>query len=727
MAKNDNLKDFLADVANAIREKKGTTDLINPQDFSAEIASIETGGGGAVVSSVVAPKDVNLRDYDGTILYAYTKAQFLALSALPELPSAKGLICEGWNWSLDGAKTYVSNYGKLEMGANYITDDGKTRLYITIAAEGRMDVPLYIGQQRANDVVINWGDGSATETIDGTGTVSTSHTYSHPGSYCITLESLEAKYYLGWQTSSESVLGAVSPTAFCNMLLRVEFGSNLLGLYTYSFNSCYSLETVTMPAYITSVSAYAFKDCYSLKSLVLAGAGVGKQSFLNCSSLASVALGEGYGVTIDNGAFNGCFALAVVTIPPRVTTLSSDVFTKCYSLVTAVIPDSVTQLMQSSFYNCSSLVSMVMPALTKIDQNAFYICKSLAFLDFSKQTSVPTLSNANAFSTIGTDSQIIVPYQLYDAWRAAPNWSTVAANIVRNVTATECISLNITAEDVYCGNLDEANITWTAVVNGVLNDGSRVEGITISGKEKVHIGKNKTAASITKAVTYEYLGVTATVEVTQGAYLDNVVICKYIPGTTTNTTSLVSSSFADFSNYFPTMVVDGGEEVTSATTYKFTTLDEHIVIFKKAEDVVISNLYRMFYNNVAYLIEADLSALDMSAVTSTSTSAGTAYMFYSCSRLKTIKLPASVTYLGYYMFYASTQVTSITIEALTAPKVYGTDTWGYSSSYVGYANRSKGINRLYVPAGATGYTEARFNYLYNTSYCGFTLEEYLDE
>ena len=46
MAKNDNLKDFLTDVANAIREKKGTTDLINPQDFSAEIASIETGGGG---------------------------------------------------------------------------------------------------------------------------------------------------------------------------------------------------------------------------------------------------------------------------------------------------------------------------------------------------------------------------------------------------------------------------------------------------------------------------------------------------------------------------------------------------------------------------------------------------------------------------------------------------------------------------------------------------------
>lgn len=47
MAKNDNLKDFVTDVADAIREKKGTTDLINPQDFSAEIKSIESNGGGS--------------------------------------------------------------------------------------------------------------------------------------------------------------------------------------------------------------------------------------------------------------------------------------------------------------------------------------------------------------------------------------------------------------------------------------------------------------------------------------------------------------------------------------------------------------------------------------------------------------------------------------------------------------------------------------------------------
>ena len=44
MAKNDNLQDFLTDVANSIRTKTGTTDPINAQDFSDKILSISSGG-----------------------------------------------------------------------------------------------------------------------------------------------------------------------------------------------------------------------------------------------------------------------------------------------------------------------------------------------------------------------------------------------------------------------------------------------------------------------------------------------------------------------------------------------------------------------------------------------------------------------------------------------------------------------------------------------------------
>ena len=44
MAKNNNLTDFLTDLANTIRAKKGyaPTVKLNPQNFSSEISSIGT-------------------------------------------------------------------------------------------------------------------------------------------------------------------------------------------------------------------------------------------------------------------------------------------------------------------------------------------------------------------------------------------------------------------------------------------------------------------------------------------------------------------------------------------------------------------------------------------------------------------------------------------------------------------------------------------------------------
>lgn len=64
MSKSDNLKDFLTDIADAIREKKGTTDLINPQDFSSEIASIQSSTPEKVIYT--GPLCIGNMDYGAT-------------------------------------------------------------------------------------------------------------------------------------------------------------------------------------------------------------------------------------------------------------------------------------------------------------------------------------------------------------------------------------------------------------------------------------------------------------------------------------------------------------------------------------------------------------------------------------------------------------------------------------------------------------------------------------
>ena len=396
-------------------------------------------------------KAVNFRDYDGTVLYSYTKDEFLALKELPALPKQEGLICQEWNWDYADAKEYVQEYGVLEVGATYITDDGKTRLYITIAAEGRMDVPLQLKQSVSNGVVVDWGDGSATETFTRTSATTLKHTYGKVGDYVITLEVLVGTLTL--QGTSSYGIFADSMRVYGNMLQKVEIGTGVTSIGDCAFYNCYSLASVVIPNGVTSIGTGAFYGCYSLASVVIPNGvtSIGGNAFYACYSLASVVIPNGvtsivtgafYGcyslasVVIPNGvtsigvnAFYGCYSLASVVIPNSVTSIGDNAFYNCYSLASVVIPNGVTSIGTKLFYNCYSLASVVIPnGVTSIGDSTFNGCSSFAILDFRTHTSVPTLSNTNAFSSVASDLKIVVPDGLYDTWIAATNWSSTSVS-----------------------------------------------------------------------------------------------------------------------------------------------------------------------------------------------------------------------------------------------------------------------------------------------------------
>lgn len=411
MAKTDNLTDFLTDIANAIREKKGTTGAINPQDFSSEIASIESGGGGGSVVTSASVSDVNFLDYDGTILYSYTKEQFLALSAMPKLPTREGLVCQGWNWTFDDAKEYVTDYGMLNIGAMYITDDGDTRLYIRIATEGRMDVPLYWSQTVANGVSIDWGDGSAIESFSGTGNKNTTHTYAKHGDYVIRLKVASGTLGLGNGYSSYCVMGSTAATnrVYTSTLQKVEIGSGVASIDNYAFYYCTLLASVSMPTNVIDMGSYIFAFC---------------------TSLASVSIPNSV-TSISNYAFYSCQTLASVSTPSSVTNIGNSVFYGCQALKSVRLPDTVSSIPSEAFYICYSLSAISIPSsVTSIGADAFGYCYGMAFYDFTNHTSVPTLEAKTAFNRIPSDCVIKVPASLLDEWKAATNWSTYASQIV---------------------------------------------------------------------------------------------------------------------------------------------------------------------------------------------------------------------------------------------------------------------------------------------------------
>ena len=344
------------------------------------------GGGSGGASTSSKPNDVTFIDYDGAILYSYSLEEAQALTELPTLPTHDGLVCQGWNWTLAAIKALNR---PVTVGAMYITDDGATRLHIRIATVGRMTVPLYIGQTVANGVSIDWGDGSAAETLAGTGNVDTSHTYAEPGDYVISLMPQgECTLSFGSGSSSYCVMGSTrnKGRVYCNMLQDVSIGKNVTSIGTYAFSNCFSLASITIPDGVTSIGTYVFGNCYSLVSITIPD-----------------------GITsIGGNAFSNCFSLASITIPDGVTSIGTYVFGNCYSLASITIPDGVTS----------------------IGDNAFHYCTGMRYYDFSACTDIPSLTSTSALKSIPSDCQLLIPSALFDEWSTATNWATYASHMV---------------------------------------------------------------------------------------------------------------------------------------------------------------------------------------------------------------------------------------------------------------------------------------------------------
>lgn len=399
--------------------------IAHAKDGSVITGQMEAGGSGGGGAAPEKWNDVTFIDYDGTFLYSYTLAEAQALTELPELPTHDGLICQGWNWTLESIKALNL---PVTVGAMYITDDGATRLHIRIATVGRMTVPLYIGQTVANGVSIEWGDGSAVETLTGTGNVNTSHTYAKPGNYIISLAPKDGcTLSLG---GSDSVLG--SENIYRNMLRAVFIGCNVTSIGNSALQSCMSLENITIPGSVKSIGDSAFKNCYSLENITIPGSvkSIGDSAFQNCYSLSIITIG--YGVkTVGWSALQSCISLESITIPGSVKSIEVNVLTDCKSICIIVFQDGVTSINMYSLTGCYCMASIKIPgSVTSIGEGAFQNWSQMRYYDFTACTSIPTLSNTNAFSGIPSDCQILIPAALYDEWSAATNWATYASYMV---------------------------------------------------------------------------------------------------------------------------------------------------------------------------------------------------------------------------------------------------------------------------------------------------------
>ena len=377
MSKQNNLTDFLTDVANAIRSKKGTTDLINPQNFSAEITALS--GGLEVIemtetTATIEPNKVYVwgmvESLNITLGASTDVSDFFAFRFRCSKPTMTSLIVNGATWADD---TELDAQGKpvLDLGSYYQCEikGGTSALY------ARLMHYIPFEDSNVEAVLLSKGVG------DGLGV-----TYK---------DAAKVTSISTWFKDNADI------TAFSEF---VNF-SGIRTLLDYAFQNCTSLAEIAFPASLTSIGEKAFYSC-SLAEIVFPASltSIGFAAFARCASLTRV-------VNLEN---------------TKVTSIGEYIFASCTSLAEIAFPASLTSIGFYAFNGCTSLAEITLPAsLTSIGDGAFNGCTSLQYIRI-EATTPPTIGSSAIPSKIDA---IYVPDESITAYQEATGWKSYASKI----------------------------------------------------------------------------------------------------------------------------------------------------------------------------------------------------------------------------------------------------------------------------------------------------------
>lgn len=400
----------------------------NADGYSSVTVNVSGGGGGGGNMS----DPIRFFDYDGTLVASYTAVP----ASLPSVPTHTGLTNGTWNYTLQEVTTQFNAMGTCDVGANYETSSGKTEIDCEFVA-GRLSPYLRFAVK--GTVTVDWGDGSATETMTGTSLTTRKdmpHTYAAPGSYTITIAPDTGTTYAMYGTSTYTLLHNNSSTAnanrvYSNCVKKVRVGSGCT-IGDYAFSYCFSLLSVSIRSGITSLGSSSLNYCYSLSWFNIPS-GVTRftaNDFGYCYSLKGVSTPLSVTNFYGNAPFTNCTSLEYISIPSGITSISSSAFMSCYSLRKAVFGNGLTTINGTAFSACYSLTSLSFgSSLSSIAAQAFNNCYGVIEYHF-KSTTVPTLANTNAFANIQSNCKIYVPAASLTAYQTANNWSTYASYMV---------------------------------------------------------------------------------------------------------------------------------------------------------------------------------------------------------------------------------------------------------------------------------------------------------
>ena len=218
-----------------------------------------------------------------------------------------------------------------------------------------------------------------------------------------------------------------------------------VGGYNRAFSGCTSLSEVILSEGLTTLGDYTFEDCVSLTKITIPSSmtDLGFRAFSGCNSLTTINVEEGNSkyysennCVIESSTKKLVLGCGTSTIPSNIEIIGSFAFDSYDSLKgDLVVPEGVVEIQHSAFINCSGITNIILPTtLTSIYANlnsfrnmypSFYGCSALESITI-QASAPPTLNGSSAFSDLDNLSNIYVPAEAVDAYKAASGWSDYA-------------------------------------------------------------------------------------------------------------------------------------------------------------------------------------------------------------------------------------------------------------------------------------------------------------
>lgn len=395
------------------------------------------------VVSVGEEKDVNFYDYDGTLVASYTIEQAKTLSQLPPAPDHSQdevpLTFQEWNYTLEeiNALDHIA-----DVGANYITTDGKTYIYFFLNKVTGLSPTLQFGRRNVaysynlyklpeNTLVDTYSD----ETISSSTAVKQLENITQYGNYKLELTVIGTNNSIAY---ADSILDArtITKVYFGNLWYQSEITSSIV-------------KTLSIPTSMVGNTTVRYAKCFVFPRFS-ANNNI-TSSFYNCEKICtnptmatySAKLGTILGSVQRLAVYSKFSAINYSQIKqlylsPTLTSVGSLTYND--SLEELVLPQAVTTTGNYSY--AATRIGQLKKAIFLGDIKTFngrtfgavsnqseYGQPQLELIDLSNCTSVPNLTETQ----LPTDPQlkIKVPDALYDDFIVATNWVTYANNIVK--------------------------------------------------------------------------------------------------------------------------------------------------------------------------------------------------------------------------------------------------------------------------------------------------------